>query len=116
VAAVAQTDVAAAATAVLSDRGPHVSATYTLTGPQALTLDEVAATLSRVSGRRVSFHDETLDEAYASRATYQAPTWQVDAWVSTYTAIAAGELATLSDDVERLTGRKPLSLEELLRG
>ena len=33
--------------------------------------------------------------------------------MSTYTAIAAGEMAEVTDDVERLAGRPPLSLEEL---
>jgi hypothetical protein len=60
--------------------------------------------------------DETLDEAYASRASYGAPGWQVDAWVSTYTAIASGELAAVSDDVRALTGREPLTLTALLGG
>ncbi len=34
--------------------------------------------------------------------------------MSTSTAIAAGELAGVTDDVRRLTGRDPLSLEQLL--
>lgn len=70
--------------------------------------------MSHVVGRRITFHDETLEEAYESRASYPAPDWQVDAWVSTYTAIASGELAGVTDDVERLTGRAPMSLEQVL--
>ena len=53
-------------------------------------------------GRPFAFQDETLEEAYASRSSYGAPDWQVDAWVSTYTAIASGELAPVTGDVERL--------------
>jgi NAD(P)H dehydrogenase (quinone) len=37
-----------------------------------------------------------------------------DAWVSTYTAIAAGELGPLSGDVEAVTGKRPITLEEFL--
>ena len=111
VGAVAQDDVAAAAHAVLREAARHEGATYTLTGPEAFTLTEAAEVLTRVTGRRVLFEDETLEEAYASRASYGAPGWQVDAWVSTYTAIAAGEMAEVADDVERLAGRPPLSLE-----
>ena len=55
-----------------------------------------------------------MEEAYASRAHYGAPGWEVDAWVSTYTAIALGELDVVSDSVQSLTGRPPLSLTELL--
>ncbi len=113
VAAVAQDDVAAAAHAVLREPARHEGATYTLTGPEAFTLTEAAEVLTRVTGRRVAFEDETLEEAYASRASYGAPGWQVDAWVSTYTAIAAGEMDDVTDDVERLAGRPPMSLEGL---
>jgi NAD(P)H dehydrogenase (quinone) len=115
VAAVAQDDVAAVAVAVLTDRDAHAGTSYGLTGPEALTLDEVAAVLTRLRGRPHRFHHETVEEAYASRASYGAPAWQVDAWVSTYLAIARGELAAVSDDVRRLTGREPTSLEDILR-
>ncbi|QWZ10671.1 SDR family oxidoreductase [Nocardioides panacis] len=114
VAAVAQDDIAAAAVAVLLDPGAHAGRTYELTGPAAITLTEAAATMSRVLGRDFSFVDETLEEAYASRSAYGAADWQVAAWVSTYTAIAAGELAGVTGDVELLTGRPATSLEELL--
>lgn len=116
VAAVARADVAAVAIAVLTDRGPHVAKTYELTGPRAFTLAEAAAAIATATGREVRFHDETLNEAYESRASYGAAPWQVEAWVSTYTAIAAGELSRVTDDVERLSGRTPISLEQLLSG
>jgi uncharacterized protein YbjT (DUF2867 family) len=114
-AVVAQDDIADAAVPVLLDASAHAGRTYHLTGPAALTFTEMAATVTAVTGRPVSYHDETLTEAYASRAVYGVPDWQVDAWVSTYTSVAAGELATVSDDVERLTGHPPTSLEDLLR-
>jgi NAD(P)H dehydrogenase (quinone) len=114
-AVVAQDDIADAAVAVLPDAGAHAGRTYDLTGPAALTFAEMAATVTAVTGRAVTFQDESLAEAYASRAVYNAPDWQVDAWVSTYTSVAAGELAAVSDDVERLTGRPATSLEDLLR-
>lgn len=110
VAAVAIDDVAAAAVAVLRDPAAHAGVTYDLTGPAALSLSEVAATLTGAGCGPVRYEPETVDEAYASRAGYGAPPWQVDAWVSTYTAIASGELATVSDAVPVLTGRPATSL------
>ena len=95
-AVVAIDDVADVATAVLREPAGHQGATYELTGPEALTLDEVAETITRVTGRQVRYEPETLEQAYASRADYGAPPWQVEAWVSTYTAIAAGELERVS--------------------
>lgn len=115
VGAVARADVARVAAAILLDPDAHAGRAYDLTGPEALTLAEVAATIERATGRPTRYHVETLDEAYASRRPSGAPDWQLDAWVSTYTAIANGELERVSGDVQRLTGRRPLSLEELLR-
>ncbi|SFU15868.1 SDR family oxidoreductase [Arthrobacter sp. ov118] len=113
-AAVARSDVARSAVAVLRDPALHVGRTYNLTGPENISLTRGAYILTARTGRTVSFHNETLEEAYASRASYGAPPWQVDAWVSTYTAIAAGELAGPTPDVHELTGREPLSLEQFL--
>ncbi|MCU1551858.1 MAG: hypothetical protein JWR36_2418 [Glaciihabitans sp.] len=114
VAAVAREDIARVASTVIQDPGSHRDATYLLTGSEALTLDEVAKILSAHRPTPVTFHNETLDEAYASRARYGAPDWQNDAWVSTYTSIAAGEMAELSDDVKRITGRTPITLDQFL--
>ena len=115
VAMVAQDDIADVAVAVLRDPAAHAGATYDLTGPEELTLTEVAAVLTAVTGRAVSYVPETLEEAFASRASYGAPDWQVEAWVSTYTAIAAGELAGVSPAVPDLTGHPARTLEQVLR-
>lgn len=112
---VAQDDIADAATAVLARPDDHAGAVYDLTGPEALTLAEAAAALSEVLGRTVVYRPETVEEAYASRASYGAPPWQLDAWVSTYTAVAAGQLAGVSDAVPRLTGRPATPLADVLR-
>jgi NAD(P)H dehydrogenase (quinone) len=106
-AVVARADVAACAAALLLGDG-HDGTTYDLTGREALSLAEMAELL----GAR--YRDETLDEAWASRSHYGAPAWQVEAWISTYSAIATGELERVSDDVRRLTGREPITLPEFL--
>ena len=113
-AAVSRRDVAAVAAHVLRDPGAHAGATYDLTGPEALTLTEVAEVLTRVTGRPHAFVDETLEEARTSRSSYGAPDWLVDAWISTYTAIRDGELEHVSDDVPRLLGRPALGFAEAL--
>jgi NAD(P)H dehydrogenase (quinone) len=115
VAAVAQEDVAAVAAGVLLDPDAHVNATYELSGPSAFTLTEAAAILTRCTGKKVRFVDETVEEAYDSRAAYGAPDWQVEAWVTTYTAIAAGECDRVTGEVERILGRPATSLKDLLR-
>jgi hypothetical protein len=66
-------------------------------------------------GRELRYVEQSVEEAYASRrAAYDVPQWQLDAWVSTYTAIADGSVEQVSDDVARLLGRPARSLEETL--
>jgi NAD(P)H dehydrogenase (quinone) len=116
VAAVARDDIADVAVAVLLDEGDrHDGRTYDLTGPEALTMAEIAEVLSRFAGRPITYHAETLEEAYASRASYGAPDWEVDGWVTTYVAIANGDLAAVSDDIATVAGHPPMRLAEFLR-
>jgi NAD(P)H dehydrogenase (quinone) len=112
-AAVARDDIADSAAAVLVSDA-HEGKTYNVTGREAFTLTEAAALMSRISGKRITFHNETVEEAYASRAVYNAPDWEVAGWVTTYTAIAGGQIAAVSEDVRRLTGHEPITLAEYL--
>jgi NAD(P)H dehydrogenase (quinone) len=116
VAAVARDDIADAAVAVLlAEGGRHDGRTYDMTGREALSMAEVAEELSRASGRTIAYHAETLEEAYASRASYGAPDWEVEGWVTTYVAIANGELEGVSGDVAAVAGHPPMTLAEFLR-
>ncbi len=111
---ISRRDVAEVAAAVLLDPHSYAGRSYDLTGPEALSMTEVAATLSGGQGRNIAFHDETIPEAYESPKAWDAPQWQYDAWVSTYTAIASGAMAGVSTSVEDITGRPPQSLAEFL--
>lgn len=117
IAAVARADVAEVAATVLRDPAEHADNTYELTGPEALTFRELTARASAATGRSLRFEDETVEDAYASRrAAYDVEDWQLDAWVSTYLAVRNGEMATVTDDVRRVTGRAPRTLEDVLSG
>lgn len=111
---VARADVAAVAAAVLAEPGAHAGRTYELTGPQALTMAEVAEAISHAWRRPVRYVDETLEEARASRARFEPEEWQLEAWISTYTAIAQGTMERISEDVPTILGRPATSLAEVL--
>ncbi|MEV0062476.1 SDR family oxidoreductase [Nocardia sp. NPDC050718] len=113
VAAVTRADVADCAAAVLTTTA-YTGETFDLTGPRAFTLPEAAAEMTEILGRPYRFVDQTVDEAYATRASYDAPRWEVDGWVSTYTAIAQGDLAQVSDAVATLTGRQATDFRDYL--
>lgn len=112
---VARDDIADVATAVLLSRGDHDGYSYDLTGPATLTMADVAGELSRATGRQISYHAETLDEAYKSRSRFGAPDWEVAGWVTSYAAIATGELDVVSDSVSAVAGHPPVSFAQFLQ-
>jgi uncharacterized protein YbjT (DUF2867 family) len=114
VAAVLRDDIADAVAVILTQPGRHDGRAYELTGRESFTLAEAAAQMAQALGRRIVFENETLEEARASRAVFRAPDWQVEAWISSYVAIAKGEFEQVSDHVERLTGHPPATLREYL--
>jgi uncharacterized protein YbjT (DUF2867 family) len=113
-AAVARDDIADVAVNVLTGDGEHDGRTYDVTGPESITMAYAAEQLTAFCGRPVTYQDETIDEAYISRASYGAPKFEVDGWVTSYLAIAVGELDVVTDTVQRLTGHAPQSLPDYL--
>ena len=89
-------------------------AAYTLTGPEAISFEEAAERMTRALGRPFRYEAQTIAEAYETRRALTDEQWQLDAWVSTYTAIGDGGLDRVTDDVERLTGHPARTLEEAL--
>jgi uncharacterized protein YbjT (DUF2867 family) len=112
---VARDDLAAAAAVVLAEDGTYDGETLDVTGPERLTLEDIAAGFAVASRRPIRYVDETLEDALASRRRLGAEEWLVDAWVGTYLAIARGELDVVSDTVSRLCGHAPTSLAEFLQ-
>lgn len=114
VASVSHDDVADVATAVLLDENQrrHAGRTYHLTGPRALSFDEIAATLSAAAGRTIRYVPQTVEEARA--LFYRSTAGEVEDWITQCQAIEAGVLAFVSPDVGHLAGREPQSLETWL--
>ncbi|MDF2742070.1 MAG: azoreductase [Actinomycetia bacterium] len=99
-------DIAAVAAELLTSPG-HQGASYTLTGPEALSAAEVAERLSAATGRQVSSVDLGADAFRQALAGAGMPGWMVDGVVEGNTMLAAGHGATVTDEVARLTGRPP---------
>jgi len=86
-----------------------------VTGPEALTMTEAAQVLTEITGRPVGYRDQTVEEAWATRRPSGHPDWEIEGWVTSYLAIAAGELATVTDVVPTLTGHPARTVAEHLR-
>lgn len=106
-------DVAAAV--LLRDDDDLAGRTLDVTGPEALTLAEAAAVLAELTGRPAEYREQTVEQAWGTRRPSGHPDWEIEGWVSSYLAIAAGELAPVTDVVPRLTGHPARTVAEHLR-
>jgi uncharacterized protein YbjT (DUF2867 family) len=107
-------DVAAAAAVVLTEDGHH-GKTYTLTGPESITYDEVAGQLSKVTGRKIEFVN--VPDGAAREALVQAgtPDRMAEQLVILFGLLRQGAAAQTTDEVRALTGREPRSFAEFAR-
>ena len=108
-------DIAAVAVGTLLNPGAHAGARYALTGPQALTFGDVAATIAAVSGWPVGYKD--IDqEAWISGAIAAGVPADYTVMLRWLTgAIIGGDGSVPTGDVETVTGRPPASFEAFAR-
>ena len=105
-------DIAAVALATLADLG-HAGTEYELTGPEALTFDDIARAISVAAGRSVRHEVVTPDEWASGAMALGLPADYAGMLASLLAGIADGTGAATTPDVEKVTGR-PLA-EEMQR-
>ena len=115
VSAVARKDTSRVAAKILLNPKEWENQTLNLTGPEDLSMEEIVELLSKETDNAITYVDESVEEAYESRKKWPAQNWEYDAWVSTYTAIKAGEQAGVFTDVEKVLGYPASSLLDILR-
>jgi uncharacterized protein YbjT (DUF2867 family) len=110
---VAADDVARAAAVVLTERDES-AVNYELTGPAAMTMSEVAATMSDALGRPISYNDMPEDEFRALLVQEGGvPEDVVDMQVLLhFAAWRRGDANLVTDTYRELTGQAPTSLAE----
>ena len=115
VAYVSRADVAAALAGALLGEG-HVGAIYNLTGPQAISGKDRAATLSAEAGKPLGFTVLSEDQLRGGLAGAGLPGFIVDAIASMQQSFADGAYDIVTGDVEKLTGRAPRPLRDAVAG
>jgi uncharacterized protein YbjT (DUF2867 family) len=106
VSAVDVRDIAQVAAVVLTESG-HVSKTYTITGPAAVSHAEIARAIAEAIGRNVTFIDVSPEDFSGALRKLGVPTWQVDGLVEDYAHYARGEAAEVHPTVRQVTGSEP---------
>lgn len=107
-------DIAAVAAVALTQEG-HTDQIYTLTGRELQTVAQEVEILARVLGRRVPYIETTPEEdarKALARGTDQA---NVEVIRNLNEVLRANGAAVITDDVERVTGKRPASFERWCR-
>jgi len=110
---VARDDIAAAIAGALANP-PIGSATYTLTGSEALTNEEIAGLASQIAGKQASVAHLTDEQLAGGMKGAGLPEAIIPTLVSFDTATREGDLATITDDVAKLSGRKPRPVRDFI--
>ena len=106
-------DIAAVAVIILAATG-HEGKSYTLTGGEALTNSQIAEKISRVVGRKIRYIDLPPAEFKKAQLSAGVPVWSADALLDLQRFYREGKASRVTNDVERLTGRKPLTFDQFV--
>ena len=101
--------------AILRDPSGHAGQTYPLFGPVEMDHDQMAAELSEALGRKIVFQDVSIEEYCKSLETMGVPAYIIQHLGGAMDAYQHGVMGGMNDNVERLTGRKPMSVGEFAR-
>lgn len=104
-------DIAAVTTKALTIR-EYEGKSLPITGPEALSFAEVTAKLGAAIGRPLTFQAISDEEARQRYAATGASAEETEAHVSLWRAIREGRLANITDNVERILGRKPIAMDQ----
>ena len=107
-------DVAAAAARVLTEPG-HAGRAYTLTGPEALDMTEVAARLSGLLGRRVTYRNPGIVRFLLHLRAGNRLDARGLVMAGVYSVARLGLAAGTSPDLGQLLGRPPTPFDVFIR-
>jgi NAD(P)H dehydrogenase (quinone) len=86
----------------------------TITGPEAITLSELATIASEVTGDHYRYAPLDRDAWIAYRRFLGRPEWSIEAGISYYDGVVRGEAGLVSGDYRALTGKEPLPIRDVI--
>jgi uncharacterized protein YbjT (DUF2867 family) len=108
-------DAAEVAALALTDPAAHRNAIYHLTGPAALSMDQVAGALTSALGYPVTYTHPGLVR-FAARLRRRGVGWDAIGFMAAvYTLTRLGHNQPITDEVQQLLGRPARTVEQFLR-
>lgn len=104
-------DIAAVAATILTQPG-HENKIYEITGPEAISINDVAHALTAATNRLIVYVDVPESDAKTTMLQHHVPEWMVNALLELYGIYKAGYAEQITDTIERLTGRQPRTIND----
>lgn len=111
-------DIAAVAVQVLTknkDGGLHNGKAYTITGPDAISYGDAARILSEYIGRNISYVSISEDDARKAIKDMGMSDWHTNILLDLLKLSREGHLSSISQDVEEVTGKKPIRFSQFAK-
>ena len=105
-------DVATVAASIAASPAPHAGKTYWLTGPALISYYDVAAVLSELVGRTITYRELTFDQDKEAMIRAGVPEQIAEMNAQAASLTADGDAAWVTDDVPALLGRPARSFAE----
>ena len=112
---IAADDQARAIAALLKNPEGHIGSTINLSGPVEMDHEQMAAELTEALGRPIVFQDLPIDEYTASLTEMGVPAYIVQHLGGAMADYHKGHMAGADDNIEKLTGRRPMTVGEFAR-
>jgi uncharacterized protein YbjT (DUF2867 family) len=104
-------DIAEVAAKALTEPG-HEGKIYPLTGPEALTMAEVAEKLSAATGRPIQYVNVAPEEARRAQLAAGVPQYTADALAELFAERRKGKESQVSPVIEGIIGRRATSFDD----
>src|SRR5690606_6190347 len=106
-------DIGAVAAEVLTGSG-HAGKRYEVTGPEVLSFHDAADRFTKALGRKIEYVYVPMPAYRQTLAKFLTNEWHLNAVCALFQEIAEGEQLYVTDTVQKLTGRPPVSLEQFV--
>lgn len=111
---VSRNDLAEAAANVLISEG-HENKEYATNNTENYAMKDIAESLSEISGKEINYLNPNSEEYAQTLKGAGVPAEYIGMFVGFAEAIKQGEFQTETSDLEKLLGRKPVSLSDFLK-
>jgi uncharacterized protein YbjT (DUF2867 family) len=107
-------DIAEAATEVLIAPDEHTGKAYDLTGPESLTMDDVADALTDAIGSHIGYINISEETARHAFGNLDTPQWMAEGMLEFYGLQRQGRFTAVSTVIDDLLGRKGIRLGQFV--